>query len=53
MPDLPPNLASTSDFSNQRYAEEQLKLRKKEEDERARALAAEAIRRARETRQDL
>lgn len=53
MPDLPPNLNSTSDTSQERYAEEQLRLRKKEEDERARAIAAEALRRARETKQNL
>lgn len=39
--DLPPNLVGTPAYSQVRYAEEQVKLRKREEEERKKAIAAE------------
>jgi hypothetical protein len=39
--DVPPNLAGTPAYSDVRYAEEQVKLRRKEEEERKKAIEAD------------
>jgi hypothetical protein len=51
-PDLPPNLAGTPPYSEMRYAEEQAKVRKREEDERKRVIEAETRIKNQQTQQN-
>ena len=51
--DLPSNLVGTPAYSEVRYAEEQVKLRQREEDERRKAIDAETRRKSLETKQNI